>query len=138
GEGSVRRVAIKWSVRGREMGGLVNEAMQKVKAAVKLPQGYQMVWSGRFEDQQRAIARLYIIIPLVLFIIFILLFSAFQSFGDALLIMLNLPFAIIGGTLSLFFWGTNFSISAAGRFFAVFRRSALDGVVLVSFIRQAL
>jgi cobalt-zinc-cadmium resistance protein CzcA len=137
-EGNVRRVAIKWSVRGRDMGGLVNEAMQKVNAAVKLPQGYQMVWSGRFEDQQRAIARLYIIIPLVLFIIFILLFSAFQSFGDALLIMLNLPFAIIGGTLSLYFWGTNFSISAAVGYIAVFGVSVLDGVVLVSFIRQAL
>jgi len=137
-EGNVRRVAIKWSVRGRDMGGLVNEAMQKVNAAVKLPQGYQMVWSGRFEDQQRAIARLYIIIPLVLFIIFILLFSTFQSFGDALLIMLNLPFAIIGGTLSLYFWGTNFSISAAVGYIAVFGVSVLDGVVLVSFIRQAL
>ena len=137
-EGNVRRVAIKWSVRGRDMGGLVNEAMQKVNAAVKLPQGYQMVWSGRFEDQQRAIARLYIIIPLVLFIIFILLFSTFQSLGDALLIMLNLPFAIIGGTLSLYFWGTNFSISAAVGYIAVFGVSVLDGVVLVSFIRQAL
>ena len=137
-EGNVRRVGIKWSVRGRDMGGLVNEAMQKVNSAVKLPQGYQMVWSGRFEDQQRAIARLYIIVPLVLFIIFILLFSTFQSFGDALLIMLNLPFAIIGGTLSLYFWGTNFSISAAVGYIAVFGVSVLDGVVLVSFIRQAL
>jgi len=137
-EGNVRRVGIKWSVRGRDMGGLVNEAMQKVNSAVKLPQGYQMVWSGRFEDQQRAIARLYIIVPLVLFIIFILLFSTFQSFGDALLIMLNLPFAIIGGTLSLFLWGTNFSISAAVGYIAVFGVSVLDGVVLVSFIRQAL
>ena len=137
-EGNVRRVGIKWSVRGRDMGGLVNEAMQKVNSALKLPQGYQMVWSGRFEDQQRAIARLYIIVPLVLFIIFILLFSTFQSFGDALLIMLNLPFAIIGGTLSLFLWGTNFSISAAVGYIAVFGVSVLDGVVLVSFIRQAL
>ena len=137
-EGNVRRVGIKWSVRGRDMGGLVNEAMQKVNSAVKLPQGYQMVWSGRFEDQQRAMARLYIIVPLVLFIIFILLFSTFQSFGDALLIMLNLPFAIIGGTLSLFLWGTNFSISAAVGYIAVFGVSVLDGVVLVSFIRQAL
>jgi heavy metal efflux system protein len=137
-EGNVRRVGIKWSVRGRDMGGLVNEAMQKVNSAVKLPQGYQMVWSGRFEDQQRAMARLYIIVPLVLFIIFILLFSTFQSFGDALLIMLNLPFAMIGGTLSLFLWGTNFSISAAVGYIAVFGVSVLDGVVLVSFIRQSL
>src|SRR5712692_10179614 len=96
-----------------------------------------MVWSGRFEDQQRALARLYIIVPMVLFIIFVLLFSAFQSVGDALLIMLNLPFAIIGGTFALYLWGTNFSISAAVGYIAVFGVSVLDGVVLVSFIRQA-
>src|SRR5262249_60702987 len=101
-EGMLRRIAIKWSVRDRDMGRLVAEAMAKVNASVKLPEGYQMVWSGRFEDQQRALARLYVIVPLVIFIIFILLFGTFQSVGDALLIMLNLPFAIIGGPLALF------------------------------------
>ncbi len=89
-EANARRLAIKWSVRERDMGSLVAEAMQKMKA-VTLPQGYRMVWSGRFEDQQRALARLYVIVPLVIFIIFILLFGAFESVGDALLIMLNLP-----------------------------------------------
>jgi len=136
-EGNVRRVAIKWSVRERDMGGLVGEAMRKVEAAVKLPEGYQVVWSGRFEDQQRALARLYIIVPLVVFIIFILLFGAFQSLGHSLLIMLNLPFALIGGTLALFLWGTNFNISAAVGYVAVFGVSVLNGVVLVSSIRQA-
>jgi cobalt-zinc-cadmium resistance protein CzcA len=136
-EGNLRRIAIKWSIRGRDMGGMIDEAMEKVQAAVKLPEGYRMVWSGRFEDQQRALARLYVIVPLVLFIIFVLLFSAFQSIGDALLIMLNLPFAIIGGTFALYLWGTNFSISAAVGYIAVFGVSVLDGVVLVSFIRQA-
>ena len=118
------------------MGGLVSEAMQKV-AEVKLPEGYRIVWSGRFEDQQRALARLYIIVPLVVFIIFILLFGAFQSVGDSLLIMLNLPFALIGGTLALFFWGTNFNISAAVGYVAVFGVSVLNGVVLVSSMLQA-
>src|SRR5256886_1161318 len=99
--------------------------------------GYRMVWSGRFEDQQRALARLYVIVPLVIFIIFILLFGAFQSIGDALLIMLNLPFALIGGTLALFLWRTTFNISAAVGFVAVFGVSVLNGVVLVSSIRQA-
>jgi cobalt-zinc-cadmium resistance protein CzcA len=136
-EGNVRRLAIKWSVRERDMGSLVAEAMQKVEGAVKLPEGYRMVWSGRFEDQQRALARLYLIVPLVVFIIFILLFGAFQSVGDALLIMLNLPFALIGGTLALYFWGTNFNISAAVGYIAVFGVSVLNGVVLVSSIRQA-
>src|SRR5207247_1689913 len=83
---------------------------------------------------QRALARLYVIVPLVIFIIFILLFGAFQSIGDALLIMLNLPFALIGGTLALFLWRTTFNISAAVGFVAVFGVSVLNGVVLVSSI----
>ena len=136
-DGNVRRIAIKWSVRERDMGGLVAEAMKKIEATVKLPEGYEMVWSGRFEDQQRALGRLYVIVPLVVFIIFILLFGAFQSLGDALLIMLNLPFALIGGTIALFLWGTNFNISAAVGYIAVFGVSVLNGVVLVSSIRQA-
>ena len=136
-EGSQRRIAIKWSVRERDMGGLVAEAMRKVDAAVTLPEGYRIVWSGRFEDQQRALARLYVIVPLVIFIIFILLFGAFQSVGDALVIMLNLPFALIGGTLALFVWATHFNISAAVGYVAVFGVSVLNGVVLVSSIRQA-
>ena len=136
-EGNGRRIAIKWGVRERDMGGLVAEAMRKVESLVKLPQGYYMVWSGRFEDQQRALARLYIIVPLVIFIIFILLFGAFQSVGDALLIMLNLPFALIGGTLALWLWNTNFNISAAVGYIAVFGVSVLNGVVLVSSIRLA-
>jgi len=135
-DGNQRRVAVKWSVRERDMGSLVAEAMQTVKS-LSLPHGYRMVWSGRFEDQQRALARLYVIVPLVIFIIFILLFGAFQSVGDALLIMLNLPFALIGGTLALWLWGANFNISAAVGYIAVFGVSVLNGVVLVSSIRQA-
>src|SRR5207302_9430675 len=136
-EGNVRRLAIKWSVRERDMGSLVAEAMPKVAAAVTLPEGYRMVWSGRFEDQQRALAKLAIIVPLVIFIIFILLFGAFQSVGDTLLIMLNLPFALIGGTLALYLWRTNFNISAAVGYIAVFGVSVLNGVVLLSSIRRA-
>src|SRR5262249_672770 len=136
-EGNQRRIAIRWNVRERDMGSLVDEAMQKVRASVRLPDGYRIVWSGHFEDQQRALARLYVIVPLVIFIIFILLFGTFQSVGDALLIMLNLPFAIIGGTLALFLWRSNFNISAAGGYIAVFGVSVLNGVVLVSSIRQA-
>jgi heavy metal efflux system protein len=136
-ENNVRRLAVKWSVRERDMGGLVAEAMQKVDAAVKLPPGYRMVWSGRFEDQQRALARLYIIVPLVVFIIFVLLFGAFNSAGEALLIMLNLPFALIGGTLALYFWQSNFNISAAVGYIAVFGVSVLNGTVLVSSIGHA-
>jgi hypothetical protein len=120
-----------------DMSALVTEAMRTVDAAVKLPEGYRMVWSGRFEDQQRALARLYIIVPLVIFIIFVLLFGAFQSVGTALLIMLNLPFALIGGTFALYLWRTNFNISAAVGYIAVFGVSVLNGVVLATSIRQA-
>jgi cobalt-zinc-cadmium resistance protein CzcA len=136
-EANLRRVGIKWNLRDRDMGGLVAEAMEKVQARVSVPEGYQMVWSGRFEDQQRALARLYVIVPLVIFIIFILLFGAFNSVGDALLIMLNLPFALIGGTLVLWATHSNFNISAAVGYIAVFGVSVLNGVVLVSSIRQA-
>ena len=136
-EANARRLAIKWSVRDRDMGSLVAEAMDKIGKAVTLPHGYRMVWSGRFEDQQRALARLYVIVPLVIFIIFVLLFGAFQSVTDSLLIMLNLPFALIGGTLALWLWSTNFNISGAVGYIAVFGVSVLNGVVLVSSIRQA-
>ena len=136
-EGNQRRIGIKWGVRERDMASLVAEAMRKVDATVHLPDGYTMIWSGRFEDQQRALARLYVIVPLVIVIIFMLLFGTFQSIGDALLIMLNLPFALIGGTLALFVSGTHFNISAAVGYVAVFGVSVLNGVVLVSSIRQA-
>src|SRR5262249_49475719 len=135
--GNVRRLAIKWSVRERDMGSLVTEAMQKIAAAVPLPEGYQIVWSGRFEDQQRALGRLAVIVPLVIFIFFVLLFGACESVSDALLIMLNLPFALIGGTLGLYVSNTTFNISAAVGYIAVFGVSVLNGVVLVSSIRQA-
>ena len=127
-EGNVRRLAIKWSVRERDMGSLVTEVMLKIETAVKLPEGDRLVRSGRFEDQQRALARLSVIVPLVIFIIFVLLFGAFNSVGDSLLIMLNLPFALIGGTLALYLWGTNFNISAAVGYIAVFGVSVLNGV----------
>ena len=136
-DGNLRRIAIKWSARGRDMGGLVGEAMRKVDAAVALPPEYTLVWSGRFEDQQRALARLAVIVPLVVFIIFVLLYGALQSAGDALLIMVNLPFALIGGTFALFLWRTSFNISAAVGYIAVFGVSVLNGVVLVSSIRRA-
>src|SRR5437870_672702 len=136
-EGSQRRIAVKWSVRERDMGGLVAEAVRKVEGAVKLADGYRMVWSGRFEDQQRALARLDIIVPLVIFIIFVMLFGTFQSVAIALLIMLNLPFALIGGTMALYLSHTNFNISAAVGYIAVFGVSVLNGVVLVTSIRQA-
>src|SRR2546430_11947677 len=109
--------------------------MPKIGAAVNLREGSRMVWSARFEDQQRALARLYVIVPLVIFIIFVLLFAAFESVGDALLIMLNLPFALIGGTVALYLWRAHFNISPALGSIAVFCVSLLHGVLLVPSIR---
>jgi cobalt-zinc-cadmium resistance protein CzcA len=131
-EDNQRRIAVKWSVRGRDMGGMVAEAQGKVRAAVKLPEGYRLVWSGRFEDQQRAMRRLELIVPTVIFIIFILLFGSFNSVRDAALVLLHVPFALIGGILALLVTGTHFSISAGVGFISLFGVAVLNGVLLVS------
>ena len=135
-EDNQRRVAVKWSVRGRDMGGMVAEAQAKVGAAVQLPEGYRMVWSGRFEDQQRAMRRLELIVPLVLFIIFILLFGNFNSVRDALLVLAHVPFALIGGIFALLVTGTHFSISAGVGFISLFGVAVLNGVLLVSYFNE--
>ncbi len=131
-EDNQRRIAVKWSVRGRDMGGMVAEAQRQVSAAVKLPEGYRLVWSGRFEDQQRAMHRLELIVPTVIFIIFILLFGSFNSVRDAALVLLHVPFALIGGILALLVTGTHFSISAGVGFISLFGVAVLNGVLLVS------
>lgn len=130
-EDNQRRVAVKWSVRGRDMGGMVAEAQRKV-AAVKLPEGYHVVWSGRFEDQQRAMRRLELIVPAVIFIIFILLFGNFNSVRDAALVLVHVPFALIGGIFALLLTGTHFSISAGVGFISLFGVAVLNGVLLVA------
>ncbi|HYC23343.1 MAG TPA: CusA/CzcA family heavy metal efflux RND transporter [Candidatus Bathyarchaeia archaeon] len=131
-EDNQRVMAVKWSVRDRDMGGMVKEAQAKVAAAVKMPEGYRMVWSGRFADQQRAMRRLELIVPLVLLIIFVLLFSTFNSLPDAALVLLHVPFALIGGILGLLVTGTHFSISAGVGFISLFGVAVLNGVLLVA------
>jgi cobalt-zinc-cadmium resistance protein CzcA len=135
-ENNQRRVAVKWSVRGRDMGGMVAEAQAKVRSAVHLPEGYRMVWSGRFEDQQRAMHRLELIVPAVIFIIFILLFGNFNSVRDAVLVLVHVPFALIGGIFALLCTGTNFSISAGVGFISLFGVAVLNGVLLVSYFND--
>ena len=129
-------MAVKWSVRGRDMGGMVAEAQQKVAAAVKLPEGYHLVWSGRFEDQQRAMRRLELIVPAVIFIIFILLFGSFNSVRDAALVLVHVPFALIGGIFALLLTGTHFSISAGVGFISLFGVAVLNGVLLVAYFND--
>ena len=127
-----RYSALKFSVRGRDMGSTIAEAQEKVDKAVKLQKGYNMVWQGDFENQQRATHRLEQVVPISLLLIFILLFVMFGNLKDAGLVFLNVPFAIVGGVIALFLTGTNFSISAGIGFIALFGICIQDGVLLIT------
>jgi cobalt-zinc-cadmium resistance protein CzcA len=135
-EGNERRIAIKLSVRGRDLGSLVHEAEEKAYAAVKLPPGYRMVWTGAFENQQRATHRLAVVVPVTIVAIFFLLFTAFDSGKFAALILLNVPFAAIGGLLALPIAGLDLSVSAMVGFIALFGVSIQSGVLLVERVRE--
>ncbi len=131
-EANERRIAVKCSVRGRDEGGFVAEAQELVAKRVELPAGYRVVWGGQFENQRRANARLAVIVPASIGLIFILLFSAFGSVRYAVLVLANLPFALIGGILALWFRDMNLSVSAAVGFIALFGISVQNGVLLVT------
>jgi cobalt-zinc-cadmium resistance protein CzcA len=135
-EAGMRVSAIGVFIRGRDMGSVVDEMQQRVNANVAFPQGYSTRWGGEFENQQRAMKRLLIIVPVSVFLIFVLLFDAFKSVKSALLILLNVPFALIGGILALFFTGIHLSVSAAIGFIALFGQAVLNGVVMVSYFNQ--
>jgi cobalt-zinc-cadmium resistance protein CzcA len=130
-EAGGRNVAVKANLLGRDQGSFVAEAMQKVGAKVTLPPGYTMTWGGQFENQQRAIARLKIIIPLSVFLIFVLLFWAFGSMKHAILVLLMVPFTLIGGLAGLAVAGLHLSVSAAVGFIAVAGISVQNGVIMV-------
>lgn len=131
-EDNMRRIAIKCNLIDRDQGSFVLEAQQKVAQQVDLPTGYHVVWSGQFENQQRAMKRLSIIVPISLGLIFVLLFWAFLSIKNALLIVMNVPFAMIGGILILLATGINLSVSAAVGFIALFGIAVQNGVILVT------
>ncbi len=133
-----RYSAVKFSVRGRDMGGAIEEAKGKVEEIIKLKKGYNMVWQGDFENQQRATKRLQQVVPISLLLIFLLLFTMFGNFKDAGLVFLNVPFAIVGGIAALFLTGTNFSISAGIGFIALFGICILFGVLLMTEFKQNL
>ena len=133
-----RRVVIQTNVDGRDMGGLVNELGDRIGNEIDLPPGYSIVFGGQFENQQRAQARLMIVVPLSLGLIFLLLYFAFSSVGQALLIMLNVPLALIGGIAALFFSGQYLSVPGSIGFIALFGVAVLNGVVMVSAINQRL
>jgi cobalt-zinc-cadmium resistance protein CzcA len=120
------------------MGSFVAEARSKVAAAVPMPPGYEIAWGGEFENQQRAMARLKLVIPLSLALTFLLLFSAFGSIADCLLILTNVPFALIGGVCGLALAGMPLSVSAAVGFIALLGQAVLNGVLVVAAIRSRL
>ncbi len=131
-----RRVVIQANVEGRDMGGLVSEIRQKIDQQIDLPAGYSVVFGGQFENQQRAQARLMIVVPLSLGLIFLLLYFAFNSVGQAMLIMLNVPLALIGGIAALYLSGQYLSVPGSIGFIALFGVAVLNGVVMVSAINQ--
>jgi cobalt-zinc-cadmium resistance protein CzcA len=135
-EGNQRYVAIKYSVRGRDLGGAVEEAMAKVNARVQLPRGYRIDWEGEYESQKRAQARLFVIVPLTVLLIFFILYSMFRSFKWTLLVLLTLVVAPIGGLLALLVSRTNFSVSSGVGFLALFGVSVQTGVIMLEYINQ--
>jgi cobalt-zinc-cadmium resistance protein CzcA len=135
-EGVSRIVAIKANLIDRDQGSFVKEAMAKVKQQVKLPAGYTMTWGGQFENQQRSIKRLKVIVPLSLMLIFVVLFSAFRSVLNALLVLLMIPFTLIGGFAGLGLAGLHLSISAAVGFIALAGISVQNGVIMVEQIKH--
>lgn len=131
-----RRIVIQTNVEGRDMGGLVAELDQRIREEVSLPPGYSIVFGGQFENQQRAQQRLMIVVPMSLGLIFLLLYFAFNSIGQALLIMLNVPLALIGGITALFLSGQYLSVPGSIGFIALFGVAVLNGVVMVNAINQ--
>jgi cobalt-zinc-cadmium resistance protein CzcA len=134
-ENGARVTAIGVFVRGRDMGSVVNDMQARV-AKLRFPPGYRVSWSGEFENQQRAMKRLAVIVPISVFFIFVLLFNAFGSFRLAALILMNVPFALIGGILALVITGIPLSVSAAIGFIALFGQAVLNGVVMMTCFKQ--
>jgi len=131
-----RYAVLQMDVKGRDVDGFVKEAEAKIRSQVKLPEGYWMEWGGAFENQQRAMARLALIVPLTIGLIFLLLYTAFNSLTHAALIIANVPFAIIGGVFGLALTGQYVSVPSAIGFIAVFGVAMLNGIVLVSFLND--
>ncbi len=135
-ENGGRVMAIGIFIRDRDMGSVVADMQAAVNAKVKLPEGYRISWSGEFENQERAMARLALVVPISILLIFVLLFNAFNSVKSAVLIILNVPFAMIGGIFALLFTGIPLSVSAAIGFIALFGQAVLNGVVMVTVFNQ--
>ncbi|HML13218.1 MAG TPA: CusA/CzcA family heavy metal efflux RND transporter [Xanthobacteraceae bacterium] len=135
-ESTQRYIPIKFSVRGRDLGGTVAEAQERIAHNVKLPTGYRIVWAGEFEDLELAKKRLEIIVPISLALIMVLLYGLFNSLRDSLLALAGIPFAVAGGVIALFVADLNFSISAAIGFVSLFGVSVMDGILMLTYYNQ--
>jgi len=136
-ENGMRRAVVECNIRGRDMGGFVAEVKKKIKSVTnKLPTGYFVDFSGQFENQQRAMKRLAIVVPVAILLIFLMLFSAFDSLRNALVVMITLPFALVGGILALMVFRINLSVPSAIGFIALFGVAVEDGIVLITFFNQ--
>ena len=135
-EGLQRRIYVGFNTLGRDIESIVGEAQAKIAKQVQLPTGYRLIWGGSFENMQRAMARLKIIVPITIGLIFLLLFASFNSARHAALIIMNLPFALIGGIVALWVTGEYLSVPASVGFINLFGVAVLNGIVLVSYINQ--
>jgi len=135
-ETSTRYIPIKFSVRGRDLGGTVEDAQERIAKNVKLPSGYRIVWSGEFEDLELAKKRLEVVVPISLLLILVLLYGLFNSLRDSLLALAGIPFAIAGGIVALYVSGLDFSISAAIGFVSLFGVSVMDGILMITYYNQ--
>ena len=135
-EGNSRYVGIRYEVRGRDLGTTVKEAIDKVTKQVKVPRGYHLDWAGEYESEKRAQARLFLVVPITIFLIFVLLYFMFRSVKWALLIMVNVALAPFGGTMALLMTGTFFSVSSGVGFLALFGVSVQTGVIMLEYINQ--
>jgi cobalt-zinc-cadmium resistance protein CzcA len=135
-EGGQRYIAIKYSVRGRDLGSTVEEAIGKVNKSVQLPAGYHLEWAGEYESQKRADKRMALVVPITVMVIFLILYTMFRSAKWAVLILVSVVMASIGGPLALFLTHTNFSVSSAVGFLALFGVSVETGVIMIEFINQ--
>jgi cobalt-zinc-cadmium resistance protein CzcA len=132
-----RFLALKCNIQGRDMGSFVDEAQARVAKEVKLPEGYYLTWGGEFENQRRAMKRLMVIVPISVAVIFLLLYLTFRSVLPAVVVLLDVPFATVGGVFALYFTHTVLSVSAAVGFITLFGVAVMDGVLLITYILQA-
>ncbi len=135
-EDGQRRIVVQTNVRGRDLGSFVADAQRLVQARLKLPAGYWVKWGGQFENQQHAMKRLAIVLPISIVLIFALLFTTFRSLAQTFLILLDVPFALVGGVGALWLRGLNLSLSASIGFIALFGVAVLNGIVMVSYINR--